>query len=429
MRFYTGDETGQIKGVDIDPKVSLLEAQIKAAKKVKADAKAKANAKKGEVVVTEDNILAGTDVWNLHGAVNRELAIQHMCVSSWKTGEPTLVVARKNGDVEVVSKDNGESLYTFSEPEFTAPFSVKSNGKTISDRRYVGIGATDSHFITATNMGEIRYQSYGDDEGSDSAATLLKLQIDACKMRVHDKRASIFAIGGREQELTVWDAETAKGARSSTEFSKPSGAPIFKSKNVCHDFLDMRVPVWITDLQFMDDNTTNPTIAISTGYKQIRIYDAKAQQRPVHDWEVSKHPINHILVSHAKQELFFSDNEGNLQKMDLRTGRIIGGYKGIAGAVKAIALSEDGSKVAAAGLDRFLRVYEADGMHRMLHRAYIKQRVSQVVWDWEHRDVDQEEIDQRDADSIWESMPKLETSTDSKKKGSSKRKSSAVSED
>ncbi|KAJ2255020.1 Ribosome biogenesis protein nsa1 (NOP7-associated protein 1), partial [Coemansia sp. RSA 455] len=229
-------------GVDVDSKVPLLEAQIKAAKKVRADAKAKANAKKGEVVVTEDNILAGTDVWNLHGAVNRDLAIQHMYASNWRSGEQTLVVARKNGAVEVVSKDSGESLYTFGEPEFNAPFSVKSNGKTISDRRYVGIGASDSHFITATNMGEVRYQSYGDDEQSDSAATLLRLQIDACKMRVHDKRASIFAVGGREQELTVWDAETAKSAGSSTEFSKPSGTPIFKSKNVGHDFLDMRVP-------------------------------------------------------------------------------------------------------------------------------------------------------------------------------------------
>ncbi|KAJ2335295.1 hypothetical protein GGH91_005507, partial [Coemansia sp. RSA 2671] len=107
MRFYTSDETGQIKGVDVDSKVSLLEAQIKAAKKVKADAKAKANAKKGEVVVTEDNILAGTDVWNLHGAVNRDLAIQHMSASTWITGEPTLAVTRKNGAIEVVSKDSG----------------------------------------------------------------------------------------------------------------------------------------------------------------------------------------------------------------------------------------------------------------------------------------------------------------------------------
>ncbi|KAJ2488535.1 Ribosome biogenesis protein nsa1 (NOP7-associated protein 1) [Coemansia sp. RSA 2050] len=427
MRFYTSDETGQIKGADVDPNVSLLEAQIKAAKKVKADAKAKANAKKGEVVVTEDNILAGTDVWNLYGAVNRDLAIQHMSASSWITGEPTLVVARKNGAIEVVSKENGQSLYTFNEPEFTAPFNVKSNGRTISDRRYVGLGTTDSHFIAATNMGEIRYQAYGESEQSDGAATLLKLQIDACKMRVHDKRPSLFAIGGREQELTVWDAETTKAG--STEYAKPTNAPIFKSKNVCNDFLDMRVPVWITDLQFIDDNTSNPTIAISTGYKQIRLYDAKAQQRPVHDWEVSKHPINHILVSHAKPELFFADNEGNLQQMDLRTGRIIGGYKGIAGAVKAIALSEDGTKVAAAGLDRFLRVYEAGGMHRMLHRAYIKQRVSQVVWDWGHRDVNQEEVDQREADSIWESMPKLESSAESNRKGPSKRKAIAVSED
>ncbi|KAJ2744354.1 Ribosome biogenesis protein nsa1 (NOP7-associated protein 1) [Coemansia sp. BCRC 34301] len=428
MRFYTSDETGQIKGVDIDSKVSLLEAQIKAAKKVKADAKVKANAKKGEVVVTEDNVLAGVDVWSLNGAVNRDLGIQHLYLSNWKTGEQAFVVGRRNGTVEVVSKDSGESLYTFSEPEFGAPFSVKSNGKTISDRRYVGIGATDSHLITATNMGEVRYQPFDSGEHSDNA-TLLQLQIDACKMRVHDRRASVFAIGGREQELTVWDAATTKSVVGlGSGFAKPSGMPLFKSKNVCNDFLDMRVPVWITDMQFISDNTATPTLAVSTGYKQIRIYDAKAQQRPVHDWEVSKHPINHILVSHTKPELFFADNEGNLQLMDLRTGRIIGGYKGIAGAVKAIALSEDGTKVAAAGLDRFLRVYETHGMHRMLHRAYIKQRVTQIIWDWDSKDVNQDEIDQRDADSIWESMPKLESSAEPKKT-SSKRKAASVNND
>ncbi|KAJ2001750.1 Ribosome biogenesis protein nsa1 (NOP7-associated protein 1), partial [Coemansia thaxteri] len=411
--------------VDIDSKVSLLEAQIQAAKKVKADAKAKANAKKGEAVVTEDNILSGVDVWNLCGAVSRDTCIQQMCQSTWSTtGEQTLVVARKNGAIDVVAKDSGESLYSFTEPDFCSPFSIKSNGKLITSRSFVGIGATPSHFITGTNMGQVRFQPYNCEE----SATLLKLGMDVSKLRVHEKKTSLFAVGGRELELSVWDAEVAHAASGNTSFVKPSCAPLFKSKNVSNDFLDLRVPVWITDMQFIGDDTTNPTIATSTGYKQIRIYDARAQQRPVHDWEVSKHPINHILVSHTVPELYFADNVGNLQQLDLRTGKTIGGFKGIAGAVKAIALSEDGTKVAAAGLDRFLRVYEATGMRRPLHRAYIKQRVTQIIWDWDSKDINQEEEEQKEADIIWENMAKLDDLDSLKKKLPSKRKASLVSQ-
>ena len=41
------------------------------------------------------------------------------------------------------------------------------------------------------------------------------------------------------------------------------------SKNVSHDFLDLRVPVWITDLQFLNKQETTKLV-VGTKYHQVR---------------------------------------------------------------------------------------------------------------------------------------------------------------
>ncbi|KAJ2236588.1 Ribosome biogenesis protein nsa1 (NOP7-associated protein 1) [Coemansia sp. RSA 485] len=421
MRFYTGDESGLIKvAVDIDHKVSLLEAQAKAAKKVRADAKAKANAKPGEKVEIEDNKLLGVTVDIFNGSVSKERHINQMAMAEYM-GESAIFVGRKNGSIEAISKTSGQSLYEFTEPGFTDAASVKSNGKNINGREYVGLGIGSEGFISCTNLGNVRFQRFGTSEKGDGGFGLMKLPVDVCRMRAHKEKLSLFAAGGREQELSIWDAETACVG---SEYAEPRCKPLFKSENVEPDWLGLRVPVWITDMQFLDSNTTNPQMVVSTRHSHIRIYDAKAQQRPVQSWEIGKTPILHMVASHAKPEIFYSDNLGNLNQLDLRTGKVIGGYKGISGAVTDIALSEDGKRVAEVGLDRFLRVYEADGMRRMLHRAYVKQRVTNVVWDWEVKDIDQTEIDRQEAEDIWQAMDTL--GQDEKRKRQGKRKVKAM---
>ncbi|KAJ2836205.1 Ribosome biogenesis protein nsa1 (NOP7-associated protein 1) [Coemansia erecta] len=410
MRFYTGDESGLIKCIDIDANVSLLEAQAQAAKRTKAAAKAKANLKAGEQAAAADTSLAGVEIRTIDGRVNRSNGIQQMCTTKWATNDRAFAVARKNGNIDVVGFE-GEQLFTYTDEKFAERVSIKHNGRTINERSYVGLSASDSHFLSCTNMGEVRYQSF-----ATSEAKLMKLPLDACRMRTHNERSSVFAVGGREHELSVWDAETLQESGAG---SKPT--PIFRAKNVANDFLNLRVPVWITDIQFTSEDATNPTLAVSTGHKQIRLYDARAQQRPVNDWEVSKHPIYHLQASHVRPELYFADNMGNVQQMDMRTGHVFGAFKGIAGAVKSISLSEDGAKIAVAGLDRYVRVFETGSMRRPLHRAYVKQRVSHVVWDWEHKDFSTQEIEEQEAEDIWETMDKAAL-----KKKSNKRKAAAI---
>ncbi|KAJ1994778.1 Ribosome biogenesis protein nsa1 (NOP7-associated protein 1) [Coemansia spiralis] len=416
MRFYTGDEAGLIKRVDIDPKVSFMEAQAAAAKKTRLELKAKAaGTKNNGVEHSPDSQVAGVNVWAHNGTVSRSQGIQQM--STGAGDDQVFVVGRKNGRIELVSKADGGVLHEFSEPGFSDP--LEHNGKATSERRYVGVAATNTHFVSCTNAGEIRYQAF-----ASGTAKLLRLQPDTWRMRVHNKHP-ILAVGGRDQELSIWDAETV-GTEKNDGYQRPTCEPLFRSKNVPNDKLDMRVPVWVTDIRFLNDNALSPQLAVSTGHKQIRIYDTKARQRPVHNWEAGKHPIYHLLASHTKPELFFADNMGGLQQLDMRMGKVVGGYKGIAGAVKSIALSEDGTKVAAAGLDRFLRVYEADGMRRLLHRAYIKQRVSHVVWDWDVRDLSAEEIERQEVDEIWDNMERLEGAKAKRAAAGSKRKTAAV---
>ena len=40
---------------------------------------------------------------------------------------------------------------------------------------------------------------------------------------------------------------------------------------VRNDFLDLRVPVWVTDLGFVPGAASQPVIAVGTGHKQVTL--------------------------------------------------------------------------------------------------------------------------------------------------------------
>jgi len=65
------------------------------------------------------------------------------------------------------------------------------------------------------------------------------------------------ATGGKENDLKLWD-----GNRVDT-------GPLFQAKNVRHDSLDLRVPVWVTEVGFTPGGGTQPTVAVGTGYHQV----------------------------------------------------------------------------------------------------------------------------------------------------------------
>ena len=45
----------------------------------------------------------------------------------------------------------------------------------------------------------------------------------------------VFAVGGRENDLALYDIETKEA--------------VFRGRNVPNDFLSLRVPIWVADMQ------------------------------------------------------------------------------------------------------------------------------------------------------------------------------------
>ena len=64
---------------------------------------------------------------------------------------------------------------------------------------------------------------------------------------------TILAAGGKERELGLWDTETQQA--------------VWEARNVPHDKLDLRQPVWVTAISFLD--MAGQTLAIGTAYKQV----------------------------------------------------------------------------------------------------------------------------------------------------------------
>lgn len=61
--------------------------------------------------------------------------------------------------------------------------------------------------------------------------------------------------------------------------------------------MDLRKPVWIKDLVFM--STDGQKLAVGTAYHQLRLYDMKAQRRPILQLDVGEHPIRSLVIDHG----------------------------------------------------------------------------------------------------------------------------------
>lgn len=299
-------------------------------------------------------------------------------------------------------------------------------------------------------------------------------------MRVHPREHHVVATAGKEQELTIWDLgvllkgpETPKKGKGKKESKAPveekKGAPykskeiladgqIFKAKNVKNDHLDLRVPVWNTDLQFLNQFDIT-RIAVGTRHHQIRVYDTKGARRPAVDAEVGTMPVVALVNGKDASEVVFSDTVTNVYSVDTLTGAILGQYKGkrcwqyiaakdprlgemhvyltsqlsqlyfvgftgVATAMAAFTPFEDSTTthLVTVAMDRCLRVHEMDKTRKLLHKVYLKQRMTAVVvgeFTPYEAPEDEDETglgarktsggsDDENDDDLWESMGKLE---------------------
>ncbi|KAJ3111677.1 WD repeat-containing protein 74 [Phlyctochytrium bullatum] len=310
---------------------------------------------------------------------SREVQLLQLC-----TSDPGLAVAAlKNGTVVVLNVRKGEEVISYE---------AFGEAAATGDEVFVGLHEARGTIITCTSKGTLSYQyvlpgSGGPEEQTPLPTFTTSLGVDKlCRMRVFPGNPVLFATGGDERDLTLWDA-------SECTDDKPTPKQVWKAKNVKNNHLDLRVPVHVLDMQFLEPQKEKPSkVVVVTKFKHVRVYDLEGvAKRPVMTVEIGDYPLKHVAVVPGRFAAIVTDTTGHLFQVDLKTGKKTGSYRGLTGAVTAIEVLAERQQVLVAGLDRFIRAFQLDGEHRMLSKIYVKQRITCLAVNEQFEDEEEEQ--------------------------------------
>lgn len=269
----------------------------------------------------------------------------------------SVVVARANGIVESYYASHGKEQAG----ERAASWSVDMGA---SAGQCVGLGMLQrfGSVVRCSDAGEVVVRN----SLSKGSPATFNVGAGIERMRVEPTQQTAVAVGGKERDLNVWSLETQQ--------------VLFRAKNVSHDKLDMRVPVWVKDFRFLGQGSSNGhRVVVGTGYHHVRLYDTNTKRRPVQEVEFGEYPINALCVSPDETRVFIADTTGNLDILDLRTLKHMGRCTGPVGAIRDIACHPTLPYVAAVGLDRMVHVFDIN-TRKYQHTVYAKQRLNTVLF-------------------------------------------------
>lgn len=105
-----------------------------------------------------------------------------------------------------------------------------------------------------------------DPENEDIGVASFQLPGPVGAVSVDPTNPSLLAFGGEENDLKIFDLEKSE--------------VIWKAKNLPNDYLDLRIPVLITVMEYIQ---VDGRLLIFVGTKdgKLRVYDTKVQRRPL----------------------------------------------------------------------------------------------------------------------------------------------------
>ncbi|ELT93981.1 hypothetical protein CAPTEDRAFT_221486 [Capitella teleta] len=275
---------------------------------------------------------------------NRDLEVQCMC---WGNEDQTeICFGRRNQTIQVISSSGNL---------------IEEIDASTDEGHLVGLSKIDDMYMTCTSAGAVRLW----ENGACKAHKSIDAGPDVCRMRSHPRENNILATGGKENDLKVWDVER-------------TSAPVFAAKNVRNDWLDLRVPVWISDLAFSPEDNT---VITCTRHQQVRVYDLKSsQRRPAFDMTFTDQPLMALSLTSTEKQIVVGTSHGYMGLLDLRgKGVLVQAYKSFAGSVRCIQCHSSQPVVASCGLDRFLRIHRLNSKEPD-HKIYLKSRLNCLLF-------------------------------------------------
>ncbi|PPR03523.1 hypothetical protein CVT24_007009, partial [Panaeolus cyanescens] len=294
--------------------------------------------------------------------------------------------------------------------------------------KFVGLALTESAVISCTSNGMVQRKVLQEEASSlpqNSATSTVPSRLFDWKL---SNTGETFAYGGDEVDLSIWDVEKSFQGKSETTGNDTQTkkrkreqlfpAEVWRAKNLPNDSLNLRQPIRITSLEYIASSNPDQHIVTGTQLGDVRRYDTKAGRRPVSNWKgIGKvGGVKRVAKGASEHELFVSDNGCNLYSLDLRTGGILYGYKGISGAVNSMAFSP--SYLASTSHDRYLRVHSTvappkepatnqEQRGTVLTKAYTTATPTCVVWNpmsvLSGTGPNEQDIEDGD-DEIWQKM-------------------------
>ena len=220
--------------------------------------------------------------------------------------------------------------------------------------RISGISRYDEAILTAVHSGEVKLWRF-----EEQNVILIKAGDNLDRMRHSKINKNMIATGGNEHKLKLFDLERQ--------------AQVFIEKDVSHDSLQLRVPIWISDIDFLP--STGHIVTVSR-HGHIRLYDPKTQRRPVINLEMKDEPLTTLAVTPREKQIIVGSGKGAMNLVDLREpAKILNTYKGFEGAVTGIACSTVEPYVVSVSLDRKLRIHHID-TKELLKKTYLTSRMS-----------------------------------------------------
>lgn len=260
----------------------------------------------------------------------------------------------------------------------------------------------------------------------------------------HPEKLGVFAYGGKENDLKlikIFDTkiswEEYQHLYKSNKFQQHI---IFSAKNIKPDHLDLRVPIWITQIQFITKDVEKGfKLIATTNYGQIRIYDTVHGKRPLKDFKICDQPIVALQLVEDQQACVISNTSSLIAKYSLTkvdenahktnsasagtvikpVAKLLGKFSegGNTGATFGICCKSN--LVATAGLDRYIRVFDVNS-RKLLAKVFISVEISDIIIIDSEDEIDpntipeetkaakrkriNEEDDESDEEEIWEQL-------------------------
>lgn len=297
-------------------------------------------------------------------------------------------VARSGGAVETwdISQSDREGISGSSSTLSRRKLVIECSPSPVileSLRTATAGNSESSRVLTCNTDGQVQLSSVGETEKSDKGDTpvlstfSIRGPVSAATVLYGSSKSgsASLAAGGQENDLKIWDVNTAQCT--------------WKAKNVPHDFLDLRQPVWVSSLRSLTPDvdkgggTGGPQqIVAGTAHRQVRLYDARAQTRPTHSVDADEHGITTMAVSPDAKEVVVADTAGLVRVLDLRTMKWGRRFEGPAGSVRGLAFHPTLPVLACVGLDRMARVFDYRSREQKF-QVYLKQRLNAVLFDGE----------------------------------------------